>query len=737
MPNSCTMHRPNGRYHILFEDLRLIAADDIVNASVLRVLEQKTDKRIELLRDHYGIPEEGLPPDDLLWIDEEDASLRELERWSIGVRRKSSFARALKDRNPVNLPASLIQLGLVKRRWIARRNDRAWPICTHTNVQRDAHGPFLVVAEGNGDYYVNDKKHNAVMEGYSDICRQFLYCFEKVNRAIAALDGYDPPDPLLRWQPKQITPPKKREAHRNNVSVPGDARENTTAATTQGGYSEMSAGRHAFLGENTTNKPEPSMVPGSDPCPILDGTDQYWTTASKNAQPCPTAPISVSNFASTINKNPSSNGSNLNISKKDSVLLLDTGIDLELLRVAHMVAETIIGLSSARLSVPPKPDISNQAELHQWLVQWYEPAVWILNENHGEDPCAIWRRTDRRIAGALHGPTWYAEHRTTQSPVTLRNIVGPADPAKPLTGNNWHTIGKELDKKQWHPDDPVPYDGPPLEFVDYQAGYKGEEPATVPEPSIIVEEPEELPRPAWMSREEAHDLCDEIWDTYPALTSALTPVDGTRTQWYASIQWGHDPNDWHHLESADAWRNPSPETQHYLAQALSFAAERNIPTEVGVVEVAEGPPPIVLEIAPADDAPPAPDETYVSMDEISADLERGLRPLISSPPVEVVAVVVAKSPPPPVSQGKTGMSLLIAGLLLGQITSTGYAAQLRSIGLDRAMLTVEASPGTWIDIDSSATWQRHLKSVAQSPPGSLIGALEAMGGTVITMEVAQ
>src|SRR5579875_3970881 len=42
---SCTLHRPKGRYHILFEDFRLIAADDIVNASVLRILEQKTDER--------------------------------------------------------------------------------------------------------------------------------------------------------------------------------------------------------------------------------------------------------------------------------------------------------------------------------------------------------------------------------------------------------------------------------------------------------------------------------------------------------------------------------------------------------------------------------------------------------------------------------------------------------------------------------------------------------------------
>jgi hypothetical protein len=372
------------------------------------------------------------------------------------------------------------------------------------------------------------------------------------------------------------------------------------------------------------------------------------------------------------------------------------------LRSAAKTPETIIALMARHLAVPPRPDEHDKAAMERYLAQWYEPALWICHDTDDLEPRRAWEVTERRLVGMLRGPTWYA-------------------------GTNWGTVWKELEKKQWWPDAMTPYDGPLL--TEYLTGYTGVTQANnetpVPEPPIVVEAPE-VPRQPWMTRHETVALCDAICDAHPELNPALTPLDGVTDRWYASLQWGQGKDDWHDLKCPDDWRNPSPETAHALALAQSYAAARSAP-DPGGADVPEACSPIVLE--PESDVVPET-TSYVSMEQIEADL-RALRPVVPPPPVAVVPVVVA----PPVLPGKTGMSLLIAGLLLDQIASAGYAVQLREEA-GRATLRVEASPGAWIDIDSGVAWQRHLKSVAQSPPGS-VAAVLAMAGMGQRVEVAQ
>src|SRR5450631_1683142 len=486
----CTYERPNSRYHKVYIDYQEIAGFDVSNGVGIRFFAQKTDERIGWCRARYGIPEGQLPPDAWLWLDESVAAPAAMAYYACGVRGRTTLARTIRDRNPEHLPPSLIQLGYVKTRYIARRSRYATPARVFTELHHDHEGKAFILVEDDQGYYLDTEGelHCSVEEGYS----------EDVNGAIANIDGSTPPA-LPRYDPKQkmVSQPQE-EAHRNNVSYANDTIKVDTAthATISGG-----------------NRQSVTRVEASTVEDAIDTVDSSTVTQKVR--------------------------------------------DSSDVRTAPWNAETILALLSRHLAVPSRPNESDKAAMERYLAQWYEPALWMCHATDGMEPRWAWGVIERRVAGMLRGPTWYAKHRSTQGPITARNVVGPADLAKPLSGVNWDTVVKELDKAQWYCDVMTPYDGPPLE---YESGYREVTQATEKkpaEPSIIVEEPETAPRPDWMTKEEAIDLCYEIEDAYsPVLRVALKPLGDDR--WYASIRWGSGEDDWLDFRVPDEWRLPSP-----------------------------------------------------------------------------------------------------------------------------------------------------------------------------------
>ena len=505
--------------------------------------------------------------------------------------------------------AELVARGDVAERYVAYRGSYPRPARVSVPLCYDAAGDaFLVVTNYAGEYQdAEEAWHNACKEGYTRIFKQYLYCFEAVNARIARLEGRTPS--IL----KRFSPPKKE--------APPSSAQGTIATV--------------------------SSVPRND-----DG----GATAKNTTRPAASGGFPNSAGVSSFT------GENTTDDNAPSMV--------PDIRRAPKTPETWLALMSRHLSVPPKPSESDKAGMECYLTRWYEPALFMINDTRDLEPSRAWAESERRIIGALCGPTWQAQKRATQGvQLTARDIVGPAKLSKPLTGATWRTLWNELEKQQWWPDHTTPYDGPPL---TYEQGYQAVTPApAVLEPPIIVEPPE-IPttRPAPMSRQEAVALCDTLVDAHPTLRPALTPKDSTRTAWYASVEIG--PGVWHDFTCSRAVN--APETEAILDRALSFAAKPGARTE---------PPPIILEARQS-----------------------------ALPQTE---------PLPALPADKAAMSLWIAEALLDQIERTGYSVQLRNLSDDRASLSVETSPGSWTDIDSSAEWQQHLKS-STSPPGS-IGAV--------------
>lgn len=283
---SCVPERANSRYFKLRDDFRAICRADISNAAARRVVETKTNQRIAYLREKYDIPDDLVPAEELVWI---DTSLRELERLTLGVRKSSSYARAMSEKNADGDVPSLIQLGFLRSRIIARADGTQRRVAT--NVQRDIWGrEYIVVADMQGHYAGKDEVlHSATQEGFAQISKQFLLCIDQVRAAIAGLDGNDPPKPVKRWRPPSggggDGPPRGKgkkggaPAQQTTKSTPSDAQNEASTAHTAHQRGNLKDGKDgvSFMNENNTidaplsTSTLTSNFNGGPPCPILRG----------------------------------------------------------------------------------------------------------------------------------------------------------------------------------------------------------------------------------------------------------------------------------------------------------------------------------------------------------------------------------------------------------------------------------------------------------------------------------
>ncbi len=195
---SCIPMRPNEGFYMCRSGLYGICLRDSALCAALRVLEVKTNTRIKALCDLLDIPDDLLPPEDMLWI---DIRYQEFEDLTIHERGRTSFERALTD-TPANAKHMTLQkLGFAKSRFVAYATSDEYAkssLVKFTFTNR----AFIVVMDAQGRYF--DEQGQlciAALDGFGEVRKQYLLLIDAVN---AALDGIiGTPPPLPRWQPPQ------------------------------------------------------------------------------------------------------------------------------------------------------------------------------------------------------------------------------------------------------------------------------------------------------------------------------------------------------------------------------------------------------------------------------------------------------------------------------------------------------------------------------------------------------
>jgi hypothetical protein len=439
---SCTPHRRKAKFHISWDDFDEITLD-IYNSGALRAFEVETNRRIGWLRKKHGIPATHLPNADDLWIAMPYRAVQELTLKRVG---HSVCQRIFAEEAVEDTPPSLILLRFIQRRFIAKRTSRVVKdIPATVYIEKDDNGDtveFIVTDEAGNYTGIDGKEYSAPLQGFGLIERQYLYCIEAIRAAIADLDRLEPPAPSPRWEPMI----EHREPQQQQKSIAG------TRETTK-----------------STRSDDDAVTNGK---PVLDA--QTGTSRFKSEVAMSFAlenNIASSDVSSGIPDN-SPNGQKITLPANQHGKQYRDTIDLAALRVAPMTPETLIGLTSCILDVPAKPEESDEEALHQWVIDWWEPAQRLYAATISLSEVRAWERIDltTRYMATPGSPSWWQrgpepgkDWRKTKAPVTLRNVADRYV---------FEYDDFQRNKNIWYPSATTPYDGPPL-FMDGDESYEG------------------------------------------------------------------------------------------------------------------------------------------------------------------------------------------------------------------------------------------------------------------------
>lgn len=533
---SCTPHR-HMLYHILHQDFLELCLHDLCNTSALRVFEMRTNQRIEYLRRHYPIDPAWLPNDEDLWL---DITLRQLESLTLRVCCRSSYARALAERAPEGKPPSLIELGFLKRRFVARPGC-GYVALPQTQVYADLQGPFLLVDDEG--YYQNARgeKRCAANDGYIIHQRQYLYCIDAVNTALAHLSAEESPRPAPRCLPfRQL-----HAALPPDESIPATPSVDRTKTTASPSHVAVS-----------TNTAIPSTHPQTS-CASSCTTDDALSNTLSSAH-------DASSDDSEVSRTP----------LEETTQASSCSLDEHTLCTAEWNVETLLALSGHLLAIPdpPSPTLDSSDEsLLSWQTEWYQPALRLLHKTSKVEPRHAWEQINQVIAYMTDptSPSWWVTGRARQSQIHLRHVA-----------NNFWTVLPELQARNWYPSMPIPYNGPPLKMeatypatTSEQAGEQGAQrwPDPILASSHTPAHTEEKRRPGppaqrGMPHETAMNLAEHILAAHPCLSLGLKQVDDEH--FILGIEYAQDA--WLHISQPDDWYVPPPVIQRMVERALRF-----------------------------------------------------------------------------------------------------------------------------------------------------------------------
>lgn len=181
---SCVPGYPGFRSFTVREDFRAIT-QNWANALILQCAEIKTNEVIAYFRAERELTETELPPEEDRWF---DLSLHEAEAMTLSLQNYSTYSFTLRPtgRKSNDIP-SLIQLGFLRSRWVARPYHE-WPRSIATEVHRDIRGERYILVDDEEGYYLDFDGiiHKAIKEKFQ-VSRQFLLLIDQVNAVLKAL----------------------------------------------------------------------------------------------------------------------------------------------------------------------------------------------------------------------------------------------------------------------------------------------------------------------------------------------------------------------------------------------------------------------------------------------------------------------------------------------------------------------------------------------------------------------
>jgi hypothetical protein len=398
----CTYHPSGEHYHKYFVNFGLIADNDAANGIAIRVCEQRTEERIALLRKRFGIPEDELPPDEWLWLDEHLVSPSVMTVYAGGLRSRGTLTRTLAERSPNPRRRSLIELNYAESRYIAKRSYYAGPPHDDpaTEVYQDWQGERFIVVDDWHGYYIDPlgELHDATEEGWI-VTKQYRFLFDRVNAAIARRNGNIPPA-LPRWQQKRGVAPAQETPIAGAVMI----------------------GCHTSVVEQTSEA-------------ILGGNLNFTYVSSVSTQnditPSPSLSISASS-QDDLRHAPWNMGT-----------------------FTRLMAATLQDLAPEAAPLPDRASLTDD----RWHTEVQEPLERLFAEVADQGPARGWQETDltARYMCTQGSPSWWQRDkrnggRKTKAPVTIKQIA------------NQRVIGyADYLRHDWHPSQITPYDGPPLE----------------------------------------------------------------------------------------------------------------------------------------------------------------------------------------------------------------------------------------------------------------------------------
>jgi hypothetical protein len=611
MSVSCVLTEHQGEFHVLYNDFLRICYGDRALADALRGFEVRANWRAGYLIERYGIEDGFVPSDDDMWF---ELSLRQLQALTLGAQSKSTYARTVAEipvprtEDDEVAPPSLLSLGYIERRYIARPADDLPHVPeVPTTLYRDDKGVFIIVSREGCYMGYDEALHYAPFERYSQIVTQYRYCDVRVNAALAQAQWLDPPDPAPRWRPLvqrrkgAINPDETTNPQHDSASMMNEASSQISAeinVANRGGILDVADS--SFKNQNITEFPELSTAESAPEArnSHIFGANSMKRGLSKSGQGCPRQERGVQQGAGASkvgrNKNQNQDKDLSGSSKKDSAALppsfslyRDT-VDFEQLRTAPWNAETVVALLSRVLAIPASSEVSEET----WRAECLDQGARLIEKTAELPPTRAWEAIDivSRRMETPGSPSWWQRPiseggRVTKSPVTPKNVADNFE-------REWADFKRTA--HLWQPQASTPYDGPPL--TDYERGYGGIEaqassedaaptaafggqaeqgqalPTTDEVPAVqIAESPPEPVAPLYaMSREEAADLADLIAAQYPMLSLGSSEYDDGSF----AICIEHEADRWIMLRSHRDWYDPPPITLRRIRAAIAFGESR-------------------------------------------------------------------------------------------------------------------------------------------------------------------
>ncbi len=414
--SSCIRHAAQSRFFMLFEDFLAISGGDIKEACAHRVLETRTNDRLVYLR------EQGIEPTiDDLWI---TPTRRDFSNRTLGLYDGRAFHEPLKN---------MERKKFVRKRYIK--------IDQNGEQIRDADGQLLVYRTYRE---AQEDKQNA-----GAILKQYLYCFWFINKEITRKYPDKPPTPSGDDVPPDESGKEETDEETSeNEAEEGDQPSDYYPVCSREGNPQTSSSSLRVSSIVTEGMP---FFPGGK-TNTLQGVGNFARGAGNSSNPpgkganspqekVPTAPGKSASNKILLQES----SSRIPESTKESAP--DGAVEAALFENDLWNFEAIMNL--AAIWLPPLPTHLKPEQLQKNQQRWEDAARHLLT-----DPSFTCYEPEQAINRLIRQMRYMTD---PNSPCSWRKFMAINYPNAAVrlwhVANNAGTVGVEMDKYGWYPED--------------------------------------------------------------------------------------------------------------------------------------------------------------------------------------------------------------------------------------------------------------------------------------------